>query len=71
MNRAPTLPTSWGSLPPEGPLRLWPGKAGSTAPAGLESRCSTLLEGAGRLPSADVGMVYLHPQRHHFSGKIK
>ena len=50
MNGAPTLPTACGSLPPEGALRLWPGKAGSTAPAGLESRCSTFLEGAGRLP---------------------
>ena len=30
---APTLPASRGSLPPEGALRLWPGKAGSTAPA--------------------------------------
>ena len=31
---APTLPTSCGSLPPEGALRLRPGKAGSAAPAG-------------------------------------
>ena len=30
---APTLPASRGSLPPEGALRLWPGEAGSTAPA--------------------------------------
>jgi hypothetical protein len=35
---APTLPTSCGSLPPEGPLRLRPGKAGSAAPAGVK-RC--------------------------------
>ena len=34
--RAPTLPTSCGSLPPEGALRLRPGKAGSAAPAGKE-----------------------------------
>ena len=33
MNVAPTLPTSCGSLPPEGALRLRPGKAGSAAPA--------------------------------------
>ena len=33
---APMLPTSRGSLPPEGALRLWPGKAGSTAPTGGE-----------------------------------
>ena len=31
--KAPTLPASRGSLPPEGALRLWPGEAGSTAPA--------------------------------------
>jgi general secretion pathway protein H len=30
---APTLPTACGSLPPEGALRLRPGKAGSAAPA--------------------------------------
>ena len=28
----PRSPTSCGSLPPEGAGRLWPGKAGSTAP---------------------------------------
>jgi acetyl-CoA synthetase len=33
-NCAPTLPTSCGSLPPEGALRLRSGKAGSAAPAG-------------------------------------
>ena len=33
MNNAPTLPTSCGSLPPEGALRLRPGEAGSAAPA--------------------------------------
>ncbi|MDP2819057.1 MAG: 1,2-phenylacetyl-CoA epoxidase subunit PaaC [Polaromonas sp.] len=33
----PTLPTSCGSLPPEGALRLRPGKAGSAAPAGEEA----------------------------------
>ena len=31
---APTLVTSCIALPPEGALRLWPGKAGFTAPAG-------------------------------------
>ena len=35
-NKAPTLPASRGSLPPEGALRLQPGKAGSAAPAGGE-----------------------------------
>jgi FdhD protein len=34
VSRAPTLPTSCGSLPPEGALRLRPGEAGSAAPAG-------------------------------------
>ena len=33
---APTLPASRGSLPPEGALRLRPGKAGSAAPAEME-----------------------------------
>ncbi|OOG39960.1 hypothetical protein B0B52_15255 [Polaromonas sp. A23] len=34
-NRALTLFTSCNALPPEGALRLRPGKAGSAAPAGL------------------------------------
>ena len=33
---APTLVTSCNALPPEGALRLRPGKAGSAAPAGEE-----------------------------------
>ncbi len=33
-NKAPTLPTACGSLPPGGALRLRPGKAGPAAPAG-------------------------------------
>ena len=36
MNRAPTLPTACGSLPPEGALPLPPGGAGSAAPAGSD-----------------------------------
>ncbi|MGV8805515.1 MAG: GNAT family N-acetyltransferase [Polaromonas sp.] len=36
-NQAPTLPAARGSLPPEGALRLRPGKAGSAAPAGVKS----------------------------------
>ncbi|MGV8805888.1 MAG: formate dehydrogenase accessory sulfurtransferase FdhD [Polaromonas sp.] len=36
MNRAPTLVASRPLLPPEGALRLRPGQAGSTAPAGEE-----------------------------------
>ena len=34
-DQAPTLPASRGSLPPGGALRLWPGEAGSMAPAGV------------------------------------
>ncbi|MFI5444281.1 formate dehydrogenase accessory sulfurtransferase FdhD [Polaromonas sp. UC242_47] len=40
-NKAPTLGTDVSSLPPEGALRLRPGKAGSAAPAGEEGE-STL-----------------------------
>ncbi|MDO9359763.1 MAG: formate dehydrogenase accessory sulfurtransferase FdhD [Polaromonas sp.] len=36
INKAPTLGTDVSSLPPEGALRLWPGKASSAAPAGEE-----------------------------------
>ena len=46
---APTLPALRGSLPPEGALRLWPGEAGSTAPAGLES-APTLVASRTALP---------------------
>ena len=46
---APTLPTACGSLPPEGALRLRPGKAGSAAPAcesgGSAVRSSDLMFG--------------------------
>ena len=34
MSVAPTLATACAALPPEGALRLRPGKAGSAAPAG-------------------------------------
>jgi FdhD protein len=37
---APTLPTSCGSLPPEGALRLRPGEAGSAAPASEDGTSS-------------------------------
>ncbi len=47
---APTLPTSYGSLPPGGALRLWPGEAGSTAPAGDCRDCSILADVAPRSP---------------------
>ena len=60
---APTLPTSCGSLPPEGALRLRPGKAESAAPADVEAmppRLSLRLlrcppEGAAT-PAAHAGM---------------
>jgi homoserine O-acetyltransferase/O-succinyltransferase len=41
--RAPTLPASRGSLPPEGALRLRPGEAGSAALAGEEGEGSPAL----------------------------
>ncbi|MEP6588070.1 MAG: glutamine-synthetase adenylyltransferase, partial [Polaromonas sp.] len=48
---APTLPTSCGSLPPEGALRLRPGEAGSAAPAGKDAAptlpCGVLAVGVG------------------------
>jgi acetyl-CoA synthetase len=46
-NCAPTLPTSCGSLPPEGALRLRPGKAGSAAPAGEEGAPTLRVSGGG------------------------
>ncbi len=45
LDHAPTLPIACGSLPPGGALRLWPGEAGSTAPAGGWT-APTLPEGA-------------------------
>jgi homoserine O-acetyltransferase len=48
--RAPTLPASRGSLPPEGALRLWPGKAGSTAPADGENVPTPPTTARGSLP---------------------
>ena len=53
INRAPTLPTACGSLPPEGALRLRPGKAGSAAPAGTES-AGLMFYTTGRLTSEMV-----------------
>ena len=52
--KAPTLPASRGSLPPEGALRLWPGEAGSTAPADL-GMAPTLPKGAAALRLQVVG----------------
>ena len=59
---APTLPTACGSLPPEGALRLWPGEAGSTAPAcagGDGELAPTLPASRGSLPPEGAG-VALH-----------
>lgn len=44
MNVAPTLVASRTALPPEGALRLRPGKAGSVAPAGEEMLITTLVK---------------------------
>jgi len=49
----PTLPTSCGSLPPEGALRLRPGEAGSAAPAGEEG-AGLVFYTTGRLTSEMV-----------------
>ncbi|WP_370583725.1 formate dehydrogenase accessory sulfurtransferase FdhD [Polaromonas sp. CG_9.7] len=65
MNEAPTLPTPCGSLPPEGALRLQPGKAGSAALAGAETQNSPALavsdsaEGALRLQPGKAGSAAL------------
>ena len=48
---APTLLASRSSLPPEGALRLRPGKAGSAAPAGQETASSS---GRGRTSPRDT-----------------
>ena len=49
---APTLPAARGSLPPEGALRLRPGKAGSAAPAGEEE---------AHMPIPDISLRELKP----------
>jgi len=46
---APTLLASRSTLPPEGALRLRPGKAGSAAPAG-EEKTSTLIASRSTQP---------------------
>ena len=56
---APTLPAARGSLPPEGALRLRPGKAGSAAPAGTEYVAPTLPTSLGSLPPE--GALRLRP----------
>jgi FdhD protein len=55
MNMAPTLPAARGSLPPEGALRLRPGKAGSAAPAG-ENGAAT--PGASSTDVGSGGLVF-------------
>ena len=59
MNMVPTLPTSCGSLPPEGALRLRPGEAGSAAPAGVEELAPTLVASRTALPPE--GALRLRP----------
>ena len=53
---APTLPTSCGSLPPEGALRLRTGKAGSAAPAGAGG------DGEVAPALADEGAAFSEPE---------
>jgi len=62
--RAPTLPASRGSLPPEGALRLRSGEASPAAPAGedmaptfVASRIALPPEGALRLRPGEAGSV--------------
>ena len=55
---APTLVTSCTALPPEGALRLRPGKAGSAAPAG-EDAAPTLVTSCTALPPR--GALRLRP----------
>jgi signal transduction histidine kinase len=56
---APTLPAARGSLPPEGALRLRPGKAGSAAPAEQGLVAPTLPTSLGSLPPE--GALRLRP----------
>jgi uncharacterized protein len=58
ISQAPTLPTACGSPPPEGALRLRPGKAGSAALTGLkrgEEAASALAAAKLLLPSLGEG----------------
>ena len=61
MKVAPTLVTACTALPPEGALRLRPGKAGSAAPAGGEVQDSPTLAAsdAAALPNLPAsGLVF-------------
>ena len=55
---APTLVAARTALPPEGELRLRPGKAGSTAPVGEEG-CPKLV--AARIALPPKGALRLRP----------
>ena len=83
---APTLPASRGSLPPEGTLRLWLGKAGSTAPAGkyvaLATACSAMPPVGAIAPAVwqsqfhgpcwgGRNVLMLTASRHMLSGRIR
>ena len=57
---APTLPTSCGSLPPEGALRLRPGEAGSAALAGGEDGPTPVATRGALLAAFDA---LLQPER--------
>jgi uncharacterized protein len=56
LNSAPTLVASRTTLPPEGALRLRPGKAGSAAPAG-EDMTSTRVASRTAVPSEGTGLA--------------
>ena len=51
---APTLVAARTALPPEGELRLRPGKAGSTAPVGEEGSPTLVAAGAELPPEGEL-----------------
>ena len=71
MNVAPALPTSCGSLPPEGALRLRPGKAGSAALA-WEEGAPTLPTSCGSLPPEEAAApaVWQNQSRGPYLGVV-
>jgi FdhD protein len=74
---APTLVASRTALPPEGALRLWPGEAGSAAPAGedeaptlVASRTALPPEGALRLRPGEAGSAAPAGEEGSFGGLV-
>ena len=65
--KAPTLFTSCNALPPEGVLRLRPGKAGSAAPAGEEG-APTLFTSCNALPPGGAAAPAVRQSRSRGPG---